>query len=75
MMSFSCLVNEACRACDELSSLLAMSAAARSMLSKAEDSSLILLQREGEEEDVQKDWVIERRAEDNLYNTRGGSSS
>lgn len=44
-MSFSCLVNEACRTCDELSSLLAMSVAARSMSSKASDSSLILLQK------------------------------
>ncbi|TNN82616.1 hypothetical protein EYF80_007134 [Liparis tanakae] len=39
----SCLVNEACSALDEISSLLAMSAAARIISSKDDDSSLILI--------------------------------
>lgn len=59
-MSFICLVNEACRACAELSSLLAMSAAARSMSSKAKDSSLILLRRTNSPGGP-AEWVMTRR--------------
>lgn len=43
IMSFSCFVKAACKACDEISSLLAMSAVASNMSSKTLDSSLILL--------------------------------